>query len=127
MQEFYIRKNSVNPVLRMECFMDGRYDFKRSLINDALQSADVTFTMKDTETGILKISKAEAEVVDAKTDGCEERYILQYKWDKRDTKKEGIYEGIFEITFGPISEDGIEFPSGNLIVPIQERLIINIY
>ena len=127
MQEFYIRKGSINPLLRMECFMDGRYDYKRSLINDALQSSDVTFTMKDTETGILKISKAPAEIVDEKSDGCEERYILQYRWNERDTKKEGIYEGTFEINFGPISEDGVDFPEGNLIVPIQERLIVYVY
>lgn len=126
-QSFYIRKNSTLPVLRMELIKDGRYDFHKSLINNALQDSVVTFTMRDTETGILKISNAEAEIVLMEDTGCEEKYVLQYKWKERDTRKEGIYEGIFEIKFnGDIVESGVEYPAGNLIEPIQEKLFIYI-
>ena len=55
--DFYINRDSVNPVLRMRLFDDGRFDFKRSLINNALQDSNVFFSMKDKETGILKIAK----------------------------------------------------------------------
>lgn len=123
MQEFNIKKGSVNPVLEMELINDGRYDFQKSLINDALQDSVVTFSMRDEETGILKISKSKANIVLADENSCEERYVLQYKWSKRDTLKEGIYNAWFEINFnGNISSDGVEYPTGNLIVPVEEEL-----
>ena len=45
MQEFFINKDSINPVLEMELIYDGRYDFEKSLINDALQDSIITFSM----------------------------------------------------------------------------------
>lgn len=125
MQEFNIKKGSINPVLEMELINDGRYDFQKSLINEALQDSVVTFSMKDEETGILKISKSKANIVLADEETCQERYVLQYKWNKRDTAKEGIYNAWFEINFnGNISSDGVEYPTGNLIVPVEEDLRI---
>lgn len=125
MQDFFILKGSLNPVLEMELINDGRYDFQKSLINDALQDSVVTFNMKDEETGILKVAKAKANIVLANEDSCQERYILQYKWNKRDVSKEGIYRGWFEIEFnGNLTSENIEYPTGNLIVPIEEDLKI---
>lgn len=125
MQEFYIRQGSVNPLLRLEVINDGRYDYRKSLINNSLLDSKVTFTMRNTETGLLKVSKAQAEVVLAKTDGCEEKYVLQYKWKPRDVKEVGIFEGWFDITFnGNLTEDGEEFLKGNFKVPVQEKLLI---
>ena len=124
-QEFFIRKGSVNPVLRMELIKDGRYDFKKSMIDNAIQDSVVKFYMKDVETNLLKVAKADADIVLAQEEGCEEKYILQYKWKERDTKKEGIYEGWFEINFnGNLKEEGVDYPSGKMIVPIQEKLQI---
>lgn len=125
MQNFYLVRNSLNPCLEMELIQDGRYDFQKSLINDALQDSTVTFSMIDEETGLLKVAKAQANIILANTDGCEEKYILQYKWDKRDISKPGVYKGWFEITFnGDITSDGVEYPTGNLIVPVEEDLRI---
>ena len=123
--EFIIKKGSVNPVLRMELIKDGRYDFKKAMIDNALQDSVVKFYMKDVETGLLKVAKADADIVLAQEEGCEEKYILQYKWKERDTKKEGTYEGWFEINFnGNLKEEGVDYPSGKMIVPIQEKLQI---
>jgi hypothetical protein len=125
MQEFFIMKGSLNPVLEMELINDGRYDFQKSLINDALQDSIVTFNMKDEETGILKISKAKANIVLAEDESCQERYILQYKWTERDVKQAGTYYGWFEIKFnGNLTSYGVEYPKGNLILPIEEDLRI---
>lgn len=125
MMEFIIKKGSVNPVLRMELIKDGRYDFKKSMIDNAIQDSVVKFYMKDVETDLLKVAKADADIVLAQEEGCEEKYILQYKWKERDTKKEGIYEGWFEINFnGNLKEEGVDYPSGKMIVPIQEKLQI---
>ena len=125
MMEFIIKKGSVNPVLRMELIKDGRYDFKKSMIDNAIQDSVVKFYMKDVETNLLKVAKADADIVLAQEEGCEEKYILQYKWKERDTKKEGTYEGWFEINFnGNLKEEGVDYPSGKMIVPIQEKLQI---
>lgn len=125
MQEFFINKGSVNPVLEMEVIDDGRYSFQKSLFNEALQDSVVTFTMVDENTGVPKISKAKANVISILDSGCEEKYVLQYKWTSRDVNTEGFFKGIFEITFnGNISSDGISYPIGNLKVPIEEDLRI---
>lgn len=125
MQEFHIIHGSVNPVLEMEVIEDGRYSFHRSLINDALQDSTVTFSMRDEATGLLQINKSPANIVLAMNESCEEKYILQYKWKERDTKKIGTYIGWFEINFnGNLSSEGIEYPQGNLKVPIEEQLKI---
>ena len=125
MQEFHIIHGSVNPTLEMEVIEDGRYSFHRSLINDALQDSTVTFSMRDEATGLLQISKSPANIVLAMNESCEEKYILQYKWKERDTKKIGTYIGWFEINFnGNLSSEGIEYPQGNLKVPIEEQLKI---
>lgn len=125
MQEFFIIQGSVNPELVLELIKDGRYDFQKTLINDALQDSIVTFSMQDEETGLLKIAKAKADIVRENNAGCEERYLLRYKWKERDVAKAGFYKGWFEIKFnGNLTQDGIEYPTGNLIVPIEEDLRI---
>ncbi len=125
MQEFFIIHGSLNPVLEMELIKDGRYDFEKSLINDALQDSIVTFSMVDEETGIFKIAKSPANIVMENDDSCEEKYVLQYKWTKRDVAKPGFYKGWFEINFnGNITSDGVDYPTGNLKVPIEEDLRI---
>ena len=127
-QDFFINKNSTLPYLRMELFNDGRNDFHKQLImNNSLQNCHVTFSMKDVNTGILKISKSPCEIVMMDNCECNEKYIIQYKWKERDTKQCGVYKGWFEIDFsGNIQHENIEYPEGKLIVPIQEDLIITV-
>ena len=125
MQEFYIKKDSLNPLLEMELIDDGRYSYKKSIINESLQDSVVTFTMIDTETNIPKISKAKANIVLKDDDSCEKSYILQYKWNSRDVNKCGVFKGVFEITFnGNLLNQDEVYPIGNLKVPIEEDLII---
>jgi hypothetical protein len=125
MQEFFILKGSTNPVLEMEVIKDGRNDYNKSLINYALQDSTVTFTMIDEENGIPKVSKAKANIVLANNESCDEQYILQYKWKEKDVNKTGFYKGFFDITFnGNIKGDNMQFPTGNLRVPIENDLRI---
>lgn len=123
-QYFTINKNSELPLLRVELIQDGKNDFRKFYI--ALQAADsVTFTMTNLETGIKKIAKAPAEIVYDETSGCDERYFLQYTWKKRDTNESGTFIGHFHINFNnQITAEGMTFPKGELIVPIQEQLVI---
>lgn len=122
-QTFFITKNSTLPSLRMEVINDGRHDFHKLYL--ALQSADVTFTMSDSETGVKKIANAPAYVVEKQTDGCEEKYVIEYRWQKRDTNTAGTYIGQFKIVFsGDLSMSDTTFPVGEMIAPIAEDLFI---
>jgi len=126
MIEFFVRQGANYPALRMELIEDGRYDFHKAKINNALQDSDVVFSMKDIETGILKVSKAKAVIKNADTEGCEDKYVVEYDWQTRDTAKPGIYEGWFDIDFkGDVVEAGVDYPSaGKLRVPVTEDLLI---
>lgn len=123
-QYFYINSNSTNPTLQVELVDDGKYDFFTThVFNTMLESSDVTFTMWD-ENEVLKISKAPCNILISDTSKCEPRYIIEYPWKLKDTKKKGTYHGRFEIAFGKVKEEGQDFPNGNLILPIHEELII---
>ncbi len=124
-QYFFLAKNSTLPNLRMEVINDGRNDFRKAYL--ALQAATVTFTMTNMETGVKKIANAKAYVVEKEDTGCEEAYVIEYRWNKRDTDTPGNYIGQFKIKFDDnISIDGMTFPKGELIAPIAEDLIITI-
>ena len=125
-QYFTINQGAELPLLKMELIQDGKTDFHKFYL--ALQAADsVTFTMTNLETGIKKIAKAPAEIVYDENSGCEERYLLQYTWKKRDTNESGTFVGHFHIVFNDqVVAEGMTFPKGELIVPISEDLLIQI-
>jgi hypothetical protein len=125
MQTFYINKGSVLPKLRMELIDDGTYDYIKSYrFNNAIQNADVTFTMLDANNR-LRISKQPATIQKITGNCCEDRYILEYEWKPRDVKEPGEFIGKFEITFkSDLYEEGVDYDGGNLIVPIVEDLVI---
>lgn len=127
MQYFYINQNSELPYLRMELVADGKYDFlKSSKYFNAIQNADVTFSMRD-ENDVLKISNAPCNIVLSEEEGCSPTYIIEYRWNKRDTKNKGKFIGQFKINFlGDIYEEGVNYPDGLLIMPIYENVCVMI-
>lgn len=126
MQYHYINQYSTLPKLRIELINDGRYDYGKSYIfNNAIQNADVTFTMRNVKDDTLKISKAPCSIILVDQDSCDERYIIEYEWKKRDTNEKGEFIGRFDINFkDDIKEEGIKYDKGNLIVPIYEELCV---
>lgn len=124
MQEFYINSNSVLPQLRMDLIDDGRHSFWK--FHDAIQAADITFTMVNVNTGLTKIAKAPAYAKRRDIDSCDEQYCICYDWKERDTKEPGVYKGTFDITFGDIKNDSTTYPTGLLKMPIREELMITI-
>lgn len=125
-QYFFINKNSELPYLRMELIDNGVDTYDK--FHYAIQNTDsVTFSMWDAENGVRKISNARADIVLDENSGCEERYLIEYKWNKRDVDEPGTYKGLFKINFnGNIYKEGVSFPSGTLIMPIEEDLIITV-
>ena len=122
MQEFYIKKDSLLPILRMELIEDGRHDYNK--FHELIQNSNITFTMVNRETGVTKIAKAPAYIKARENGGCVEQYVICYDWKKRDTKEEGNYVGEFNIEFGEIKNDDYDYPTGNLRMPVREDLLI---
>lgn len=124
MQEFYIKKDAVLPRLVLELVEDGRHSYNK--FHELIQTADITFTMVNRETGVTKIAKAPAYIKAREDGGCVEQYVICYDWKKRDTKEEGNYLGEFNIEFGELKNDEYDYPTGNLRMPIREQLMITI-
>ena len=123
MQYFYINQNSTLPTLRMELIEDGRHDFNKFW--ECIQAADITFTMTNVDTNIVKIAKGKAYIKLREGDKCTEQYVICYDWKQRDTKETGTYKGIFEIVFDPsLKNDSYTYPSGILNMPIRESIYI---
>lgn len=125
MKQFNIIKDATLPYLEIEPVMNGRNTFRK--LYEALQNADISFSMKNIDTGIWKIANAQANIVNSTEQGCEDRFKIQYRWKTRDTKEAGRYLAQFKIKFlnDIVSGDTI-FPKGELIVPIYEDIIVNI-
>jgi len=122
MQEFYINKNSLLPIIRIELIEDGRHDYNK--FHELIQNSNITFTMVNRETGVTKIAKAPCYIKARENGGCVEQYVICYDWKKRDVNEEGNYIGKFDIEFGEVKNDEYDYPTGNLIMPIREELLI---
>lgn len=119
MQNFYIKKNSERPRLKMELINDGRNDYHHFF--ERIQNADITFSMVDDKTNNKKISCRPC-VLEKKLSDCgdiiPEEYYIVYEWRLLDTNKTGRFTGEFNITF---LDDNT-----TLRAPIRESLKINI-
>lgn len=123
MQTFLINQNSTLPTLKIDVINNGRDNYNK--IFDALQNSDIYFTMTNVDTGLVKILNAPCYIKLKENQGCVETYSVCYDWKKRDTKEKGTYEGTFNIVFGDdLTSDTTTFPSGNMYVPIAEKLEI---
>tara|TARA_R110001606_G_scaffold224119_3_gene372129 strand:- start:373 stop:753 length:381 start_codon:yes stop_codon:yes gene_type:complete len=116
--EFFIRKDSIEPILKMQLVQDGRNDFRH--FHDKLSNSSIYFSMKDEETGIPRVLNRVGGIVTKEPTSLNSpiEYYIYYKWTKKDVKKTGRFEGQFIIYF---HDDNTE-----LIAPIRENLYINI-
>ena len=115
--EFFINKGATLNVLKLELIQDGRNDFNR--FHDAVQNANIYFTMTDVVTGVKRIAKKETGLQVVIPECCVgEEFYLIYNFTERDTAVAGRYVAQFTLEF----LDG----SGTLIVPIRETLYVNI-
>ena len=117
-QNFFIKKNSTLPILKMKVINDGRFNYKD--IFDRLENSGITFSMVDTSDGTYRVFNKAATLfpVDKISNEENEEFYIGYQFTTTDTKKVGCYTGEFKLDF---LDDG-----SSLIVPIREDLIINI-
>ena len=114
--EFFIKKNATLPVLKMQVVKDGRSDYNNFMY--FIEEASIFFSMTDIETGIPKIVTRPAGFVkkELMDPNAPVEYYVYYQFNSNDTKRTGRYEGQFLF----------RNDHGTLILPIREKLYINI-
>ena len=120
--EFFIRKGATDPILKLQLLDDGKND--KSSLNDLLENADIRFEMYEVETEIPHILNGQCYLTTRtkKYDQTTDEYYITYRFTEEQTKESGKYEGIINIQF----RDTDLQPTNKLIVPIKEKLFINI-
>jgi len=115
--EFNIKKNATLPLIKMQVVDDGRVETDSFM--SFIESSSIYFSMIDVETGSYKIHLEPAGFVE-KTQiepNAKIEYYIYYRFPKKYTNKVGRYEGEFVL----------KNEQGTLILPIREKLYINIF
>jgi len=115
--EFFIKKNSTLPILKVQIIKDGRLDFRE--FDNLTNSSTITFSMKDVETDMDVIVNKPAFVIkktNTTGDGPEEDYFVYYQFTRKETRKMGRFQAEFKITNS----------QGEIILPLRNKLFINI-
>lgn len=113
--EFYIKKNSTLPILKMEMIKDGRSDYN---LNSFL-SASTTFliSLYDKTTDKFLFASKECFVTTEYSDfEGKNLYYLNYQFTNKDTLKTGRYEVQISIP----SDQGV------IVLPLQDKFYVNI-
>ena len=120
--EFFIRQGATDPILKMRLVDDGKND--KSSFNDLLENSDITFEMIDHKTGEPEILNGTCLITtrNKKYNQTTDEYYITYRFADGQTNKPGKYEGKITIQF----LDANSSPTNKLIVPIREKLFINI-
>ena len=117
--EFHIRQGSTDPILKMRMIDDGKND--KSSFNDMLASgATITFEMSDVTTGEPMVLGSECLLTNRtkKYNYTTDEYYITHRFTTEHTSQVGRYEGKVTITFDN---------SNILILPVKEKLFINIF
>jgi hypothetical protein len=117
--EFFIRKGSSEPILKMRLIDDAKND--KSSFNDRLENADIRLSMYHYETMEPHLLNEVCNITTRtkKYDQTTDEYYIVYKFNSNQTSIIGKYEGVITIYFNDIE-------SNKLILPIKEKLFINI-
>ena len=120
--EFFIRQGASDPILKLRLIDDGKND--KSSFNDLLENSDITFDMFDVETGTYEILNSQCLLTTRtkKYDQTTDEYYITHRFTENNTSKKGRYEGVITIQFLDTNSN----PTNKLIVPIKEKLFINI-
>jgi len=124
--EFFIRQGATDPILKMRLIDDGKND-KSSYNNKLEESASnefITFEMFDIKTGNPVILNGVCYVTSRTKlyNHVTDEYYIIYRFSEEQTSITGRFEGKFKITF----LDSSQSPTIKLIMPIREKLYINV-
>lgn len=121
--EFFIRQGSSDPILKMRMIDDGKND--KTSFNDLLESADITFEMSDVKTGEPVILNSDCFVTTRTKlyNQTTEEYYITHRFTETQTSEMGKFEGKITIQFLDTDLN----PTTKLILPVKEKLYINIF
>jgi len=119
---FFIRQGATDPVLKLRLIDDGKND--KSYLNDLLENSEITFEMSDIKNDIPVILNASCSLVlrTKKYNQTTDEYYILYRFTEEQTSEKGKFEGKVTIQFLDTDQNLLS----KLIVPIQEKLFINI-
>ena len=121
--EFFIRQGATDPILKLRMIEDGKND--KTSFNELVENAAITFDMFDVQTGSPEILNApcslslRTKLYNQTTD----EYYITYRFTQDQTIKTGKFEGRVNVQF----RDANLTPTNLLILPIKEKLYINIF
>ena len=121
--EFQIRQGATEPILKLRMIQDGKND--KTSFNEQLENASITFEMIDTKTGEYEVIGAPCDIV-LRTklyNQTTDEYYITYRFTENQTQNIGKYEGKVNVIF----RDTNLQPTSKLILPIKEKLFINIF
>lgn len=121
--EFFIRQGASDPILKMRLLDDGKND--KSSFNDLLETGcTITFEMSDVKTDIPSILNSECLLTTRtkKYDQTTDEYYITHRFTESQTAETGRFEGKITIQFLDTNQN----PTTKLILPIKEKLFINI-
>jgi len=120
--EFFIRKGSNKPNLKLKMIDDGIND--KSSFNKLLERSNIILDMFNVKTGEYHILNGQCDLTNRikKYNFTNDEYYIIYQFTEDDTSKIGRYEGIITISFF----DENLTPTNKLILPIKEKLFINV-
>ena len=93
--DFYIRKNSTEPIIKMKVIEDGKNDYNN--LHDKLANSSIKFSMRDNNNGVYKILNKSGGIV-ALTNvdvNAPTEYYIFYRFVAQDTNTPGRYQGEF--------------------------------
>ena len=116
MTEFFRRKNSTLPIIKVQIVKDGRLGFRE--FDNLTKDSTITFSMWNEETNVYYIMNKPASVmVKPSTVGSNEvEYFVYYQLSSHETRDIGGYIGEFKVTNS----------QGEIILPRRKKLFINI-
>ena len=114
--EFTIGQNSTLPLLKLQVVKDGIENYNSMM--EFIERSSIFFSMVNTENGNPKIYTKSAGFVEklGMNPNASPEYYVYYRFTPEDTNRVGRYEGQFMF----INE------TGTLVLPIREKLFINI-
>lgn len=120
--EFFIRQGASDPILKMRLVDDGKND--KSSFNDLLENSDITFEMYDHKTGEPYVLNAQCLLTtrNKKYNQTTDEYYITYRFTEAQTVKSGKFEGKINVQFLDTNSE----KTSKLILPIREKLYINI-
>jgi hypothetical protein len=120
--EFFIRQGASDPLLKLRLLDDGKND--KSSFNDLLENSEITFEMVDHKTGEPYILNGECLLTtrNKKYNQTTDEYYITYRFTEEQTKNAGKFEGKVTVQFLDTNSN----PTTKLILPVREKLYINV-